>query len=118
MLKTEYQGNEGLLQRAILVSSTTTSPCTYAVESPCTGRYARWCERSALMGESLLLDLFKLLFAEIAGCGWCLHGPEAPARAVLGQRTHHPTRSVPFAVRSHSAASFPPKPEPSIPSGP
>ena len=44
----------------------------YAVESPCTGRYARWCERSALMGESLLLDLFKLLFAEIAGCGYCL----------------------------------------------
>ena len=31
-----------------LVSSTTTSPCTYAVEPPCTGRYARWCERSAL----------------------------------------------------------------------
>ena len=26
----------------------TTSPCTYAVEPPCTGRYARWCERSAI----------------------------------------------------------------------
>ena len=35
-------------QRDTLVSSTTTSPCTYAVEPPCTGRYARWCERSAL----------------------------------------------------------------------
>ena len=39
-------------QRDTLASSTTTSPCTYAVEPPCTGRYARWCERSALyLGE-------------------------------------------------------------------
>lgn len=39
-----------------LVSSTTTSPCTYAVEPPCPGRYTRWCERSARYSESLLLD--------------------------------------------------------------
>lgn len=32
------------------------SPCTYAVEPPCTGRYARWCERSAPGYGSLLLD--------------------------------------------------------------
>ena len=34
--------------------------CTYAVEPPCTERYARWCERSAtqLMG-SLLLDFYQ-----------------------------------------------------------
>ena len=34
--------------------------CTYAIEPPCTERYARWRERSAaqLMG-SLLLDFFK-----------------------------------------------------------
>ena len=39
-------------QRDTLESSTTTSPCTYAVESPCAGRYARWCERSVLyLGE-------------------------------------------------------------------
>ena len=70
------------------------------------------------MGESLLLDLFKLLFAEIAGCGCCLHGPEAPARAASRRRTHHPAHSIPFAVHPHSAASFPPKPAPLIPSGP
>ena len=35
-------------QRDTSASSATTSPCTYAVEPPCTGRYARWCERSAL----------------------------------------------------------------------
>ena len=34
-------------QQDTLVSSTTASPCTHAVEPPCTGRYARWCERSA-----------------------------------------------------------------------
>ena len=39
---------KGSQQRDTLVSSTTTSPCTYAVEPPCTGRYARWCERSAI----------------------------------------------------------------------
>ena len=43
-------------QRDTLVSSTTISPCTDAVEPPCTGRYTRWCERSALyLYESLLL---------------------------------------------------------------
>ena len=39
-----------------LVSRTATSLCTYAAEPPCTGRYARWCERSALGLESLLFD--------------------------------------------------------------
>ena len=38
------------------VSSTDTSLCTYAVEPPCTERYARWCERSGLI-QPLLLDL-------------------------------------------------------------
>ncbi len=39
------------------VSLTGTSPCTYAIEPPCTERHARWCERSVtqLMG-GLLLD--------------------------------------------------------------
>ena len=40
-------------QQDTLVSSTAASPCTHAVEHPCTGQYARWCERSALyLGES------------------------------------------------------------------
>jgi len=30
----------------ILTSCKSTSPCTHAVEPPCTERYARWCERS------------------------------------------------------------------------
>ena len=38
--------------------STTTSPCTYAVEPPCTGRHARWCERSALRLREPLLDSY------------------------------------------------------------
>ena len=37
------------------VSLTGTSLCTYAVEPPCTERYARWCERSGLI-QPLLLD--------------------------------------------------------------
>ena len=42
-----------LQQQDTLVSSTATSPCTHAVEPPCTGQYARWCERSVLyLGES------------------------------------------------------------------
>ena len=38
------------------VSRHGTSKCTYAIEPPCTERYARWCERSAtqLMGSLLL----------------------------------------------------------------
>ena len=34
---------------------TGTSPCTYAVEPPCTEPYARWCERTAAI-RRLLLD--------------------------------------------------------------
>ena len=64
------------------------------------------------------LLLFMPLFAEIAGCECCLHGPEAPARAASGRRTHHPAHSAPFAVRPHSAASFLPRHAPLIPSGP
>ena len=40
--------NERPQQRDTSVSSATTSPCTHVVEPPCTGRYARWRERSAL----------------------------------------------------------------------
>ena len=47
ILQTELQTKDSQ-QQDTSVSSTTTSPCTYAVELPCTGRYARWCERSAL----------------------------------------------------------------------
>ena len=39
-------------------SLTGTSLCTYAVEPPCTERYARWCERSGLT-QPLLLDFCK-----------------------------------------------------------
>lgn len=48
-----------LLHRQIqdtLVSLATTSPCAYAVEPTCTGRFAQWREWSALYSESLLLD--------------------------------------------------------------
>ena len=34
------------------VSLTGTSLCTYAIEPPCTERYARWCERSGLCSPS------------------------------------------------------------------
>ncbi|MDD2362069.1 MAG: hypothetical protein PHH84_03800, partial [Oscillospiraceae bacterium] len=45
-----------------IVSLTGTSPCTHAVEPPCTERYARWCERSVtqLMGDLLLDYYYKL----------------------------------------------------------
>ena len=43
------------------VSSTTTSPCTYAVEPPCTGRYARWCERSTLYSREPPTRFTKLV---------------------------------------------------------
>ena len=33
-------------------SLTGTSLCTYAIEPPCTERYARWCERSGLFSPS------------------------------------------------------------------
>ena len=33
-------------------SLTGTSLCTYAIEPPCTERYARWCERSGLCSPS------------------------------------------------------------------
>ena len=36
-------------------SLTGTSLCTYAIEPPCTERYAQWCERSGLF-RPLLLD--------------------------------------------------------------
>ena len=39
----------------ITVSLTDTSLCTYAVEPPCTERYARWCERTGPT-QPLLLD--------------------------------------------------------------
>ena len=39
----------------ITASLTGTSLCTYAIEPPCTERYARWCERSGLF-RPLLLD--------------------------------------------------------------
>jgi len=42
------------------VSLTGTSLCTYAVEPPCTERYARWCERSRFI-QPLLLDYGELL---------------------------------------------------------
>lgn len=44
-------------KRDTLISQLRTSPWTYAVEPPCTERYARWCERSVtqIIG-SLLLD--------------------------------------------------------------
>ena len=35
-------------RRDITASLTGTSLCTYAIEPPCTERYARWCERSLL----------------------------------------------------------------------
>ena len=52
------------------VSLTGTSLCTYAVEPPCTERYARWCERSGLI-QPLLLDLLFLqgLYFETAPVG-------------------------------------------------
>ena len=43
-------------RRDITASLTGTSLCTYAIEPPCTERYARWCERSGLF-RPLLLDL-------------------------------------------------------------
>ena len=54
--RASYGGGVYVFGGGTLVSSTTTSPCTYAVEPQCTGRYARWCERSALYSEILLLD--------------------------------------------------------------
>ena len=42
-------------RRDITASLTGTSLCTYAIEPPCTERYARWCERSGLF-RPLLLD--------------------------------------------------------------
>ena len=41
--------------RPASVSRITTSPCTDTIEPPCTERYARWCERSAVI-HPLLLD--------------------------------------------------------------
>ena len=45
---------------------TGTSPCTYAIELPCTEPYARWCGRTVtqLMGD-LLPDFEKVRFARI-----------------------------------------------------
>ena len=37
-------------------SLTGTSLCTYAVEPPCTERYARWCERSGLSSPSYSIE--------------------------------------------------------------
>ena len=34
-----------------------TSRCTYAIEPPCTERYARWCERSGLLSPSYSIVL-------------------------------------------------------------
>ena len=39
-------------RRDTIASSTGTSLCTYAIEPPCTERYARWCERSGLFSPS------------------------------------------------------------------
>ena len=40
------------------VSLTGTSLCTYAIEPPCTERYARWCERSGLCSPSYSIAKF------------------------------------------------------------
>ena len=53
----EWSCTKGYLKGLDTTASLTgTSLCTYAIEPPCTERYARWCERSAtqLMGSLLL----------------------------------------------------------------
>ena len=50
-LRTQLQAKDSQ-QPDTLKSDTTTSPCTYAIEPPCTERYARWCERSGLLCPS------------------------------------------------------------------
>ena len=50
-----YTAPYGLHFHAAFDLITGTSLCTYAVEPPCTERYARWCERSGLI-QPLLLD--------------------------------------------------------------
>ena len=45
-------------------SLTGTSLCTYAIEPPCTERYARWCERSGLFSPSYSITIE-------AGCKEC-----------------------------------------------
>ena len=52
---------EDSYRRDITASLTGTSLCTYAIEPPCTERYARWCERPGLF-RPLLLDLYYELW--------------------------------------------------------
>ena len=74
----------------ILVSSgATTSPCTYAVEPPCTGRYARWCERSALYLREppTRLRWYSLIFAGNLQSAATLDAYEMPLKTKNAYRT-------------------------------
>ena len=55
-LRTQLQAKDSQ-QPDTLKSETTTSPCTYAIEPPCTERYARWCERSGRLSPSYSISL-------------------------------------------------------------
>ena len=44
-------------------SLTGTSLCTYAIEPPCTERYARWCERS---GRQIVSPSYSIILLVIA----------------------------------------------------
>ncbi len=47
--------NERLAQRDTTVSSPDMRRCTYAIEPPCTERYARWCEGRAVNASYSIL---------------------------------------------------------------
>ena len=52
-------------RRDITVSLTGTSLCTYAIEPPCTERYARWCERSGGYSDpsySIMREIVRVRF--------------------------------------------------------
>lgn len=49
-------------QRDTLASSATTSPCTYAVEPPCTGRYARLSNESIFIMIVQTPDTYAVTF--------------------------------------------------------
>ena len=59
------------------VSLTGTSLCTYAIEPPCTERYARWCERSGLVSPSYSIPVYPPARRELAAHGIGCQGHHA-----------------------------------------